>query len=329
MSVKTIQSGLSNSFSGEGVQESQIKVSKENHSKKSGKGKGVIYAGDLNMGQDEITLNRIKNQKKAMKTILEQYQKDNKADNNVTKIKEHKQELNAELKYAAEQYRSLKDLRQELKTSNGMTDESEEEVNLSILEKSIYGDEELTEEEQKKLASMGPLTEYQKTALQYDAMAKTWQNRIDNINNGISNDSRSIISIKLELLKTHPMVDAQKEAVKILEAAAKETIGRIVDDAKDKFDEEQEKKTEEAKEKQKKEQEEAERLQKLKEEQEKKEGARKEEGVTPELVVTDTTTIEVADVKQVRQDALSELMIEARKNMIEEDTKGISVDEYI
>lgn len=275
MSVKTIQS-----------KETNLLSSMQKHSKQSGK--GVVYAGELNLGQDEITQSKSKNQKKALKTILDQYQKDNRVDDNIDKIRSHKLELDAELKYASGQYNSIKELRQELMATYGITDESEEEVNLMLLEKSIFSDEVLTEEEQKKLSSMGPLTEYQKAALQYDSMAKTLEKRMDDLKKGIVNDSKSIISIKLELLKTHPMVDAQKEAVKILEAATRETMGRIIDEAKDKFDEEQEKQAEEAKKKQKEEQEEAERLQKLKEEKEKNE-----------------------------------------KNLIPEDIKGISVDEYI
>ncbi len=329
MSVKTIKSGGTNFLSEKSIQESQEMTSKRNHNKQADKNKRTVFAGDLRLGQDEITQDKIKNRKKAIKTILDQYQRDNKVDDNINKIKNHQQELDAELKNAAGQYRNLKELRQELKTTNGMTDESEEESNLLLLEKSIYGNEELTEEEQRKLSSMGPLTEYQKTALQYDAMTKIWEDRIDNLNNGISNVTKSIISIKLELLKTHPMVDAQKEAAKILEAAVKETLGMLVDDAKDKVIEEQEKQAEEVKKKQEKKQEEEELLQKRKLEREQLEQSQKEEGSSPNLVITETTTVEIADIGQVRQEALSELLLAARKNMLSEDTKGVAVDEYI
>jgi hypothetical protein len=329
MSVKTIHSKETSFLSGEKILESQRRTSKHNDGKQTGKKKGVIFAGDLNLKQDDIILNKIKKQKRAMKTILDQYQKDNMVDDNINKIKSHQKELDEELKVAASQYQSLKELRQELKVTYGMTDESEEEVNLSLLEKSIYGDEALTKEELEKLSSMGPLTEYQKTALQYDAMMEVWKERINYFKNGISSDTKSIIGINLELLKTHPMVDAQKEAAKVLEAAIRETIGMLVDETKDKFDEEQEKKAEEAKEKQEKEQEEAEKLQKLKEEKEKLEQNRTEGANAPDLTVTDTVTVETADLEQVRQETLSELMLEARKNLLPEDTKGIAVDEYI
>jgi hypothetical protein len=329
MSVKTIHSGNSNYLSGESIQESQKKVSKNHHGKQTDKNKGTIFAGDLNLKQDDIILNKIKKQKKAMKTILDQYQKDKKVDDNINKIKSHQKELDEELKFASGQYQSLKELRRELKETYGMTDDSEEEVNLSLLEKSLYGNEPLTEEELAKLSSMGALTEYQKTALQYDAMMEVWKDRINFYNNGISNDTKNIIAINLELLKTHPMVDAQKEAAKVLEAAIRETIGMLVDEAKDKFDEEQEKQAEEAKEKQEKEQEEAEKLQKQKEEKEKLERERTEGTNASSLTVTDTVIVEPVDFEQVRQESLSELMLEARKNLLPEDTKGIAVDEYI
>lgn len=329
MSIKTVHSGGTNFLPGDGIQESQGKTSQHNHSKQTGKNKKVVFAGDLNLRQEDMLLNKVKNRKKALKTILDQYQRDNQVEDSINKIKSHQQELDEELKFAAGQYSNLKELRQGLKTSFGMTEESEEEVNLLLLEKSIYGDEKLTEEEQKKLAAMGPLTEYQKTALQYDARMEFWEDRINIYNHGISNDAKSIISVKLELLKTHPMVDAQKEAAEILEMALKETISSLVDEAKDKFDEEQEKQAEDAKKKQEKELEEAEKLQKLKEDKEKLEQERTEGRSTPVLTITDTVIVETADPRQIQQETLSELMFEARKNMLPEDTKGIAVDEYI
>lgn len=321
MLVKTLHIGDAGSISREVLQ--------KHINRQTGKNKGIVFAGDLNLRQDDILQKKIKDQKNAMKTILDQFQRDNRVDDSMGKIKTHQQELDAELKFTAEQYNSYKELRQELRVTYGMTDESEEEENLSLLEKSIYGDEELTEEERAKLSSMGPLTEYQQAALQYDAMMKIWEIKINQLKNGISNDAKSIISIKLELLKSHPMVDAQKEAAKLMEKVLKEIISMLVDEAKDKFDEKQEEQEEITKEKQKKVQEEAEKLQKLKEDKERKEPGRSEGGSVPDLMITDTVTVEAADLKQIRQDTLSELMLEARKNMLDEDTKGIAVDEYL
>jgi hypothetical protein len=125
------------------------------------------------------------------------------------------------------------------------------------------------------------------------------------------------------------MVDAQKEAIKILEAASKETLGMLVDEAKDQSDAEKQKQIEDAKEKEKEKLEEEEKLRKLKEEKEKKKEGVTEESGTSDIVSTDTVMVEVADMKSVQQEVLSELMLAARKNMLDEDTKGISVDEFI
>lgn len=321
MTVKTLHIGDAGSLSREVIQ--------EHKNGQTDKNKGIVFAGDLNLQQDDILQKKIKNQKNVMKTILDQFQRDNRVDDGMGKIKTHQKELDAELKFAAEQHNSLKELRQELRVTYGMSDACEEEQYLSLLEKSIYGDEELTEEERVKLSSMGPLTEYQQVALQYDAMIKIWEIKINQLKNGISNDTKSIISIKLELLKTHPMVDAQKEDAKLMEKALREIISMLVDEAKDKFDEKQKEQEEKIKEKQKKEQEEAEKLQKLEEDKEKKEQGHSEGGSIPSLMITDTVIAEAVDLKQIRQDTLSELMLEARKNMLDEDTKGIAVDEYL
>ena len=94
-----------------------------------------------------------------------------------------------------------------------------------------------------------PLTEYQKRCLEIDQYQKIYEKRNDVIEDQISAYNGSIRAIKLERLKFHEMSDAQKKAEGVMEAASKEVIGMLTEEAKDHMDEEMEEKKEEAQEK--------------------------------------------------------------------------------
>jgi hypothetical protein len=152
----------------------------------------------------------------------------------------------------------------------------------------------------KQLEAMGPLTEYQKTALRYDAMEEIWKQRVEEAQNGITSETRTITAINVARLKTHPMVDAQKEAAAIIEEASKEVIGIIVQQTKENVDEEQEKKIEEAQ----KQQEAANQA------KDKKSNPVEEEILQEQLLM---------DLKSIAD----------KQKMLEEDIKGIVVDEQV
>ena len=60
-------------------------------------------------------------------------------------------------------------------------------------------------------------------------------------------EEETIKNVNLERLKTHPMVDAQKEAKKIEQSESKEVLGMLMEEGKDHVDDQIEKEKEEAK----------------------------------------------------------------------------------
>lgn len=306
---------------------------------KGKKSSNVIYAGNLNQDLDSIGIKKQQAQKQAMKAILDQFKTDKKGEAGVDKLRELQKNLTADAKLASDQIKNIQTAKQDLKNAYGITDNSAEQQNLDLLEKSMFGDEELTADEQKQLKDMGSLTDYQKNALYFDSMEKIWQQRVDNASNGISGISKSIVSIGIERLKSHPMVDAQKEALGILQEASKEVIGILVNEAKDKEDEKLEDNEEKAQKEQaaKKEEEAKEELAAQKRKAQQGDQASSSgsaanipaaQSTSADALANNANSQELSNIASDQQKILHEIKDFTKKQiMLDEDIKGIVVDD--
>ena len=129
----------------------------------------------------------------------------------------------------------------------------------------------------------------------------------------------AVEDIMVERLKSHGMVDAREEADDIMEAAGKEILGMLVDEAKEKVDEKQEEEKEKAEELAEKKEEEQERL-----------DAKKE---TPEQAAVSQTAKTMGELQNISQDCQMlqkelKIMVET-KEITEEDIKGILVNQKL
>ena len=144
--------------------------------------------------------------------------------------------------------------RARLKAISGRPPETKEEVELlqRKADAEKFGLEvEWTEEEEALLKEMEgvPLTEYQERCLKIDEYQKIYETRNDVIKDQIAAYNGSIRATRLERLKFREMEKAQKKAEEVMEAAGKEIIGMLMEEAKDHVDEEMEETKEEAEEK--------------------------------------------------------------------------------
>ena len=144
--------------------------------------------------------------------------------------------------------------RARLKAIDGRPPETKEEVEL--LQRKADAEKfglsvEWTEEEEALLKEMEgvPLTEYQERCLKIDGYQKIYETRNDVIKDQIAGYNGSIRATRLERLKFREMEKAQKKAEEVMEAAGKEIIGMLMEEAKDHVDEEMEETKEEAEEK--------------------------------------------------------------------------------
>lgn len=155
-------------------------------------------------------------------------------------------------------------------------------------------------DEEMKAAHEEAKREYKK---QYDALEGELQ-ALD----------KSLTSMEINRLKSDPMVKATEAAEDIMEAASKEILGMLMEEAKDHIDEEQEKREEQA--------------EKIAEEKEKKEeqiekSKEKNEELEEVTEAIREVTADSEDVQKELDDILQKM------KLLKEDLKGAKVDEKL
>jgi hypothetical protein len=275
-----------------------------------------IFAGDLSFNKDAVTLRKQRAQKKALKIVRDSWAGEKKIDQNIADIRAKVTDLKAEVEENQELINQGESHKEALRQEYGVEADSQEQKDLELLEKAasirLFGNEsglQFSEEEEARLNELQdpvtgaykvPLTEYQERCLKIDGEQNGCELKIAAAETQVQAEYAAIRGIRLERLKTHDMVDAQKQAEEIMEQSGKEVIGMLIDEAKEHVDETYEEKWEEAKEKAEE-----------KEEQEEKIEDRKEERAEQEA--------RLEDGKEIKE------MLQKMK-LLEEDLKGAEVD---
>ncbi len=120
-------------------------------------------------------------------------------------------------------------------------------------------------------------------------------------------ENQIISATKLERLKSHAILDAEKQADSIMEEASKEILGMLIDEAKEHIDEEAEKQEEKAK--------------------AEKEKQKENEELTEDILegVSENASM-ASDVSAVQQE-IKDMM--NKMKLIEDDIKGVAVDKSV
>lgn len=260
---------------------------------------GTIFVGDMKgTFEDNIFQKKIESQRKAIKTILDQFTDDMKVRDQIQGCKDEKELLQSEADETLEKINEILGVQDELADTYGVTADSDEMKNLETLRKSMSHPEKLTDEEQQQLANMGPLTDFQKESLALDATKTIYEERLDSLNHGVIAQNYALIGIKLAECKNDGMVSAQREASEIMEQASKTVINQLIQEAKDKQDD----KIEEAKEK-------------------------TSDAAQP---TASDDSMEASQIPDKVTEAQNEVQSMMAKNLIlEEDIKGLIVDETV
>lgn len=197
-----------------------------------------INAGDLHLtGQQDSRLKSLFAQKVAWETQLEQFKKDTELDESIKKHAENSEAYLKEADLNQNEVGRLKQLKDDLKKAYGIEEDSIEQSDLELWEKKVEGSETLSQEELDRMDQMGPLTDYQEASLEYTFMSKVFQQRADQSVEASIIGNKTISAIKLGRLKTHPMIDAKKEAEAFLEQINEEIRIEITEEIKNKVNE--------------------------------------------------------------------------------------------
>lgn len=241
---------------------SGTRKSRKNNTANQSKGTN-IYAGDLNLSDNRIDEKRKEARKQAMKVIGEAFSQDKKVDDAVSLAKQKAEELKKSNGEALDQIKATNQQTENLKELYQVTDGSEEQSDLKLLERREDANNnpsiQLSEKEQKRLQEIDEkgLTEYQQGALENYKYTSTLEKQVRDNNRQIQGYNQQVTAIGISRLKSHAMVDAKDQADDIMDQANEEIKGMIVNDAKNKVDDkmdENKEKAEKEKEKDKEEQ---------------------------------------------------------------------------
>ena len=250
-----------------------------------------IFAGDLGIGiqNDPVSQKKKQAQNQALKIIGEAWDVDRRFDQSVAGYKDKIAELHRLRDENLHEVQIRDEWKEDLRQEYGVSEDSQEQKDLKLLEKeknyeANYRQKSpitLTQEEQDRLAEIHErgLTEYQQRCMAIDGQQARFEGENYKLEQEEKAYNAAITSTKLERLKQHEMVKAQKKADIVMEAASREVVGMLTDEAKEYMDKKFEEQTEEAKEKaeEKAEQEEkADRLEEKKEQLEQRIDANRE-----------------------------------------------------
>ncbi|MDE6603593.1 MAG: hypothetical protein K2K90_15900 [Lachnospiraceae bacterium] len=312
--------------------------------------KATIFAGDLPINKDPISLRRQQVQKKAMKFVQDAWNTDRKMDESREQIRALQEEQRKEALQNHELVQMCKERKENLRQQYGVDEDSQEQQDLELLMKGTHYDPNnpLTEEEKARLDVLRgqPRTEYQKKCLEIDWEQQIFEGRERSAANYAGYLQSSLTDMKIERLKFHKMADAQNKAEKVMEQASKDIQGMLIGDAKDHVDETYEEKREEAEKKAEEKEAEEEKIELRKEQKELME-ARIDEARAESHEAEEAQRAQEKDARE--EAAFLKDMAEAGMNvagsgesvkaeikdilnkmkLIEADIKGIEIDEEL
>lgn len=250
----------------------------------------TLFAGELQQGgtqQDRIAQKRAQAQRQAMKVVGDAFAGDRTIDGDMESRREHVQELKEEKLRLSEEAAGVAERRETLEKAYAAGEVSDEDY--------ASGAESLSKEEQ---ACRKKLSENESAILSENAVVR---------------------GTRLERLKHNPMGEARDQADAILEAAGDEIVGMVLEDAKEKLDEENGQR-----------QDQADGIREQREEQEafiekQQENRSEAEALLEEMPVEEVLSLErtQSDVKQEIQNMLDKM------KLLSEDLKGAAVDETL
>jgi hypothetical protein len=216
---------------------SQNRGTDKKDTKNESKEKTSIYAGDLNPIQDNVAFKKQTGKKQAIRTLLQTFVQEMKMDENLEGMRSKQDNLLDEMKVYNEKVDSLQQMREGLRKGYSVSESSEEEKDVNLLIKGMKNPESLTNEEKKRLESIGSLTDYQKEVLECSKVEIYWSNKHKNAQDTIHSISQSVNSVKIERGKSNPVLDAAETAEEILDITSKEIIGMLLEETKQNIDE--------------------------------------------------------------------------------------------
>lgn len=287
-------------------------------------GRQSIFAGDLSRNFDPVAQKQQSARKKIMKIVGDAWAGDQTLTDEMENARVRMEESKKAMKEAGGEIKWAEEERVSLRESYGVEADSREEQDLKLLEKEhtarTFGGESLSKEERERLAQIHEegLTEYQQRSMELYEGEDYYKKQANEAKAQMKAAGGAASAIKSAMAKSQTMIKAQNTAEDIMDAAGREIMGMLMDEAKDHIDEEMEEKKEQALEKAEKEKEEEERLEKIREDKDEKEEFAEQVSDSTQLMTEADSAME--DVHRELKKVMDEM------KLLEEDIKGAAVD---
>lgn len=277
---------------------------------------GRMFTGKMAEPFDtSISEKREEAMQKAKKLVGDVFATEKSIDDDLLERAKRVKASEQEIVSANKELKALQEEQVALKEQYGITEDSTEQEELELLIKKAKSQKPdsgivLTKEEQEKLDLIEErgMTEYQSQYFELERFGEPYKKAISEAKAVIKEETAIISAVKLERLKSCPMVGASKEAEEIVEYANKEMLDKMFAEGTDKIEETAEKNKE--------------KQEMLEEKKELEEEKQQEQVETTEIPVN-----ELLHLENVRKEMKQEVdhMI-AEMKLLVEDIKGSVVD---
>lgn len=302
--------------------------------------KGLNLFSTNENSQDKIQQKRQEAREKAMGLMKDVFVAEKTIDDDLEERVARREEAKQTILAAYDELGAIEDQKAELKKTYGITEDCQEQKDLELLEKrrdsmKIDSNIVLTKEDWEELARIDEagLTEYQRLSLEADASGAPYRDTIKEANKVIKEENIMIRGILQARLGSNPMVDAAAQAEEIMESANKEILGMILDEGKEKVDQNMEEIKEEldaAEEKQEVQEERIEEIQLEQEQMEEAIAARREAKKDDKIDLPEIPVEYLLELDTLKTEMKHEVdkMLHDMK-LVMEDLKGSVVDSEI
>lgn len=276
--------------------------------------------------QDKAAMKKGIYWKQAMHGVTSVNQAEKRMDASIADIKENVRLLQKEREEADAALNDMERKMQQAKVDYDVADGGQEEKDLELLKKQfdiahhrISGT--LTKEEQKRLEEM-ERTDYHNLSMEFYEQADYWKEKLGDISKQMDAASYVIRRVRIMRLESDAMEEAKRAKEELLEAASKETVGILKDEAVDALDEKAEEIKEAAEAGKEEKAQKDEQIQKAKE--------KKEEAEAKTDAIRDNAS-KLAEGVSLDGKAVCELDMEIKKvleeeKLLEEELKGMRVN---
>ena len=269
--------------------------------------------------------------KQAMKLISDAFGRDIKSQESIDKLRELKTQKLDELRDKNKSMAEIESQKEALMKEYGVTEDSDEMKELELLKKYqnnrmgiLTG--ELSDEEIAKLKSLQGTSrsEFQARYLELNDAYNQYQKDAGEIEDDLKVLTANINIQKNDLNASQDMEKAQDAADAILDAASKEAIGLMMQEAKDNIDKTAEEEKEKAEKVKEKKEELQEKIDKTKERNEEQKEIIEESSEAAKL--DQNISVKTQDTSAVAEAQKSIDKILKDNNLISDDIKGIEID---